>query len=86
MGLSNLILTHFDENKIEGCLFVFFNKTKRQLKALQFDKTGIWLYQKKSYNKSFIFPQVSRNGKIIIDKEQLISIIKSLEITSKNRQ
>lgn len=46
-GLSNLILTMFNENDVEGNLYVFFSKNHKQLKILEFDKTGIWLYQKK---------------------------------------
>ena len=31
-GLSNLILTHFSENEVENSLFIFFSKTKKQMK------------------------------------------------------
>ena len=74
-GLSNLILTHFSENEVENSLFIFFSKTKKQMKAIEFNKDGIWLYQKKLFDARFLFPEITSNNKIVIDKKQLYTIL-----------
>ena len=85
-GLSNLILTHFSENEVENSLFIFFSKTKKQMKAIEFNKDGIWLYQKKLFDARFLFPEITSDNKIVIDKKQLYTILNSLKPIEKKQK
>lgn len=82
-SLSNLILTQFNENEVDGYLFVFFSKNKKQIKAIEFNENGIWLYQNKLFEGNFLLPSFNDSDKLIIDKRQLKAILNSLEIKSK---
>lgn len=82
-SLANIILTNFSEDSVENSLFIFFSKTRSQMKALEFNEDGIWLYQKKLTNAKFIFPEVASDGRIIIDKKQLHTILKSIKVSKK---
>lgn len=75
-SLSNLVLTEFRKNDALGCLFVFFSNNKRQIRIIQIEEDGTWLYQKKLNNYRFIFPSVE--NRVIIDKHQLTLILKSI--------
>ena len=85
-GLSNLILTHFSENEVENSLFIFFSKTKKQMKTIEFNKDGIWLYQKKLFDARFLFPEITSDNKIVIDKKQLYTILNSLKPIEKKQK
>ncbi|MCM1130971.1 MAG: IS66 family insertion sequence element accessory protein TnpB [Roseburia sp.] len=76
-ALTNLILTSYKESEILDCIFVFFGKNKRQVKMLEINDDGIWLYEKKLKEASFILPNV--DGNVKIDKRQLIEILKIIK-------
>ncbi len=78
-GLTNLVLANFNEEEVENNIYVFFNKNGRQVKILEFDKTGTWLYQNKLKEYRYSCPTFE-DGKIQIDKKQLKIIFNNLEI------
>lgn len=80
--LSALILNEFKVSETYNKLFVFFNNKKDQIKIIEIEEDGIWLYQKKLDSASFIFPSCE-NGKIEIDKKQLKVILENLKMVSK---
>ena len=80
-ALSNLILSLYEESEIIDCLFIFFGKDKSQIKIIEINDDGIWLYNKKLKEGTFIFPRVDDN--ITIDKKQLLAILKTIKIRHK---
>lgn len=76
-GLSNLILTSYKESEIIDCLFIFFGKDKKQIKMIEINDDGIWLYNKRLKEANFILPNV--DGNIKIDKRQLIAILTTIK-------
>lgn len=76
-SLSEIILNSFEKEQISNSLFVFFSKSKSQIKIIEFNDDGVWLYQKRLTNSNFLFPKVEENVKI--DKKQLISILNNLK-------
>lgn len=76
-GLTNLIFTYFKETEILNCLFIFFGKDKKQIKMIEINEDGVWLYNKKLNNGNFILPKIE--GKIKIDKQQLITILTTIK-------
>lgn len=75
-SLVNLILSFYKESEILDCIFVFFGKNKRQIKMIEINQDGIWLYEKRLKDGNFILPAV--DGNIKIDKKQLIAILDTI--------
>lgn len=46
-SLTNIIETSYTKEEIQDSLFVFFGKNKSQIKTIEIDDTGEWLYQKR---------------------------------------
>lgn len=76
-SLTNIILTEFKEADIIDCLFVFFGNDKRQIKMIEVNDDGTWLYQKKLREGNFIFPTI--DDCIKIDRRQLITILSTIK-------
>ena len=76
-ALSNLILSQYKESEIIDCLFIFFGKDKKQIKMIEINNDGIWLYQKRLNNGNFILPSIDDNVKI--DKRQLLAILSTIK-------
>ena len=79
-GLTNIITSNFEENELEGNLYVFFSKDRKQIKIMEYDERGSWLYQNKLYEGRFVMPSILEDGTMQIDKKQLKMIIENLEI------
>ena len=79
-GLTNIILSKFNEDEVEGNMYVFFSKDHKQIKIIEYDKKGTWLYQNKLYSGRFIAPNIDGAGNMQIDKRQLEMIIENIEI------
>lgn len=62
-------------------LYVFCNKKRTHIKILEFDETGIWLYQKKLNNTRFIYPDAMSTNEIT--KDDLKIILEGLNFISK---
>ena len=76
-SLNNLIQIHFKDQELDDCLFLFFSKNARQIKIIEIEKDGTWLYQKKLYDSKFIFAKADHT--ICIDKEKLRFILSSTQ-------
>lgn len=75
-SLVNLILSFYKESEILDYIFVFFGKNKTQIKMIEINQDGIWLYEKRLKDGNFILPVV--DGNIKIDKKQLIEILNTI--------
>jgi transposase len=76
-SLTNLIEANYTDDQKMNSLFVFFGNNKSQIKIIEFDSSGTWLYQKRLKEANFQFPQYEENAKI--DKRQLLAILNSLK-------
>ena len=76
-SLTELILSYYNEKDIINSLFVFFGKNKFQIKIIEINSDGVWLYQKRLNNANFQFPKLEEN--ITIDKQQLITILNEIK-------
>ena len=63
-GLQNLVYGSFRTDDLENTLFVFCSKSKKQIKILEFSKTGTWLYQNKLTKFKFNYPNSNCNRNI----------------------
>lgn len=46
-GLSAICRNHLKKDPFNGTVFVFINKRRTSIKALQYNGTGFWLHQKR---------------------------------------
>ena len=75
--LTNIIETNYTKEEIKDSLFVFFGKRKSQIKIIEIDDTGIWLYQKRLKHSNFQPPSFDQT--LIIDKQQLLIILNNIK-------
>lgn len=79
VGLLGLTSSFISKADMANRLFIFCGKDKRNIKILQIDYDGYWLYQKRLVTGKFIWPK--RNDKVIvIDKRQLFWFLDGLSI------
>lgn len=79
--LSNLVSVYFSSSNIYESLYIFFSKNRKQVKILEVDKNGVWLYQNRLSDARFIFPRCDQSVKI--DARQLKLILKSVELVKR---
>lgn len=83
-GLSIIIQENFPIETMRNKLFVFCSKNKRNIKIIELDYDGFWLYQKKLHKGKFRWPKYNEANKtMIIDKRQFNWLLDGLEIIQK---
>lgn len=83
LSLTGMVLSKFKNiDNINNSLFIFCNRKRNQLKILQIDKLGMWLYTRRLNNAKFIYPE-DQEGIYKITKDNLKVIISGLEFISK---
>ena len=76
-GLSIIIQESFPLETIRNKLFVFCSKDKRNIKIIELDYDGFWLYQKKLHKGKFRWPKLDVNNQtMMIDKRQFKWLLK----------
>ncbi len=81
-GLTSIITLNNNLKLKPNNLFIFCGKDKTKIKVLEIDKTGIWIYYKRTNGDKFIWPKENEN--ILIDKRQLLWFLEGLSIRQKN--
>ena len=82
-GLLGLVTSFISKTDMGNRLFIFCGKDKRNIKILQMDYDGYWLYQKRLVTGKFKWPK-SSDGTVIIDKRQLLWLLDGLSIVQKS--
>lgn len=80
--LAQKVLAICPEEDMENKLFLFCSKTKKNLKILEWNFDGYWLYQKKLTSGKFVRPK-DKNGSLMIDSRQLEWLLQGLSIEQK---
>jgi transposase len=61
------------QDPFSGSLFVFCNKTRKNLKALYWDRTGFCLWQKRLERHQFPWPKTEEAAKeIVVDQFRMV--------------
>jgi transposase len=76
-GLSKIVSSHFDKERIKNSLFLFCSKNRKSIKILELDETGVWLYHKKLNDGKFTYPSVGSIG--IINSDELKILLNGLD-------
>lgn len=74
-SLNCLISIHFNKEQRKDSLFLFFSKNARQIKIIEIEDQGTWLYQLRLNDSKFVFAKADHT--IRIDKEKLKFILSS---------
>lgn len=83
LSLAGIITSKFNDiGKYTNSLFIFCNRKRTQIKILQIDRLGIWLYTRRLTKAKFVYPE-NNEGIYKITKEDLKVIISGLEFISK---
>ena len=78
LGFSAIITSKFNLKQIEiNTLYLFINKKRNQVKVIEFDKSGIWMYTKRLKEGKFAYPETQ--GIHGITKEEFKIIIEGLD-------
>ncbi len=62
--LHALVVDRLKEDVRSGALFVFTNKSRRLLKVLCWDGTGLWLMTKRLEEGTFFWPRAAEAGQV----------------------
>ena len=81
-GLTSLITLNTNLELKPNNLYIFCGKDKTKIKVLEIDKTGIWVYYKRTHGQKFIWPKESES--LLIDKRQLLWLLDGLSVIQKS--
>ena len=76
-GLSDLVTHQFQQDPLNGHLYLFTNRKKNRLKLLYFDGTGIWVCAKRLGRGCFAWPKATGSGAVRVLAEELTLLLKS---------
>ena len=81
-GLSKLVYKHLGKG-IEGepIMFFFFNRTRKEVKALWFDNNRIHIYQCRLGDESFTLPVIDPSKKTLdIEPAKMMALLQGLRL------
>ena len=77
----------FQEDPLDGHLYLFVNRRRKILKALWFDRDGWALYSKRLEKGSFELPRGHdpEARKVVVDAAQLAMILQGIDLRARRR-
>jgi transposase len=78
-GLTMLLVDVYQQNPMQGDLFVFTNKQRNKIKMLFWDKNGFVLYYKRLEKGKFNYSKYIQEDKIVINATQLRALFVGLD-------
>lgn len=82
-GLTSIIVVNYPNLDLTiNNIFIFCSKDRTKLKILEVDKTGIWVYYKRTHGEKFMWP---KNNKVIkVEEKQLFWLLDGLSPIQKS--
>lgn len=78
-GLVGLAQSVIEREQMAHRLFIFCGRNKRNIKILEVDYDGYWLYQKVLVTGKFQWPKTEK-GNLMIDRRQLDWLLQGLSM------
>ena len=76
-GLTSIIVVnHPNLDLTINNIFIFCSKDRTKLKILEVDKTGIWVYYKRTHGEKFMWPK--NQNAIKVEERQLLWLLDGL--------
>lgn len=79
LRMAVAIETHFSHQSLTGNLFLFTNKSKRNLRAIYWDRTGFALWQKALEKDRFPWPKADQSGQFKLNHEQMGFLLRGID-------
>lgn len=80
-GLSALLSDGFSKNPASGDIYLFRNKARDKIKALQWHKNGFFLHYKRLEKGKFKVPKIIDGESLTITEDQLSWLFSGLDFT-----
>jgi transposase len=78
LRMSVAIEVHFGHKALTGNLFLFTNKSKRNIRAIYWDRTGFAMWQKALEKDRFPWPKMDSQNKLKISHEEIDFILRGI--------
>ena len=86
-GLCGLVESVFQENVLDGHLFLFLNKRRDRIKALWWDRDGLVIFYKRLERGSFEMPRASGHAqRLELDATELAMLLGGVSLASAKRR
>jgi transposase len=79
-GLFGLVRDHLGHDPLSGHLFLFTNRTRRRLKALVWDGSGLWVCAKRLERGSFRWPETQQGRSVSMRPEELAMLVNGMDL------
>ena len=82
-GLTSILTINYPDLDLRiNNIFIFCSKDKTKLKILEVDKTGIWIYYKRTHGEKFLWPK--DETVISVKERQLLWLLDGLSPIQKS--
>lgn len=85
-SLSGLVRRELEQDPLSGDIYIFFNRTRTQVKLLHFEGDGFALYQKRLERGTYEIPAVTQEKELRISAESLQLILQGIQLQSVRRR
>lgn len=85
-SLSGLVRRELGQDPLNGAVYIFFNRTRTQVKLLHFEGDGFALYQKRLERGTYEIPTVIQEKEFRISSESLQLILQGIQLQSVRRR
>lgn len=85
-SLSGLVRRELGQDPLSGAIYIFFNRTRTQVKLLHFEGDGFALYQKRLEQGTYEIPPITEEKEIRISSGSLQLILQGIQLKSVQRR
>jgi len=85
-SLSGLVRRELGQDPLSGAVYIFFNRSRTQVKLLHFEGDGFALYQKRLEKGTYEIPTSADEKEIRISSESLRFILQGIQLASVQRR
>ena len=85
-GLAGCTRTIFEQDPMNGHLFVFFNRRRTMMKALFWDRNGYALLAKKLAKGTFVLPTSQDGDVATIEANELLLLLDGIDLSEARRR
>jgi transposase len=85
-SLSGLVRKELSQDPLNGAIYIFFNRSRSQVKLLHFEGDGFSLYHKRLERGTFEVPTATGGGDFRISSASLQLILQGIQLESVRRR
>jgi transposase len=81
-SLCGVVRDEFKMNPLSGDVFVFFSRSRRRIKLLQWQRDGFAVYYKRLEKGTFEVPVIDQHHVARVSSQQLMLIMEGIKLSS----